>query len=349
MLPDNNEMDSLLSLEDKINYNGAKKLIMLFTLLGSVFTFVMLARYGFTVSYFTNIDSLLEMNHQIAVSRYTGEGADLVSIFNRVVLSLVYAAPLAGGAFFPYAQGRGEKLLCIVTFLPSLLVVFSQNTKATLIACVIFWFSAFLGATIRRKGSLTFNLKGIVQGLLISVIVGATLFLSMLLRIGVINATTIETVEQKFLRYALSHVLAIDSWIDLNIFKSDLTMGEQTFIGITRYIGFTTRSQGVYSDVFYGDGFSTNVFTYFRGIYQDFGFIGSFIFFFILGMLMGYVYKKLYQNPIAKPSTEAILVLLYSFSLYYIVSLFSYASFILAFVIFFLYLKILRTPRAYLL
>ena len=75
--------------------------------------------------------------------------------------------------------------------------------------------------------------------------------------------------------------------------------GAYTFYSILNIFGFTKEFQpGLYAETGYLQGvFETNVFTIFRGVLNDFGLIGSFVLFGLLGFLVNYsFYKMLYRS-----------------------------------------------------
>ena len=218
--------------------------------------------------------------------------------------------------------------------------------KAGLIASTIFWLAGFLVSTLRKKGSIRLSFRTVVKTLVILAVGGVILLTSMVLRIGSISGSTIAIAAKKFINYAFGHVGAIDDWLNTNLLQSNLTLGGQTFIGISRYLGYSDRAQGIYAEYYVGETLSTNVYTYFRGIYQDYGLIGSALFFVALGLIMGYVYKKAGSHQRQGASVAGmILALTYAWSLYYIVSLFSYVSFIVAFVLFCVFLSLAYSER----
>lgn len=55
----------------------------------------------------------------------------------------------------------------------------------------------------------------------------------------------------------------------------DYSFGAMTFLGISNVLGVVQRVQGVYTALL---GTSSNVYTVFRGIVEDFGIIGGIIF-----------------------------------------------------------------------
>ena len=323
-----------------INTIAAKQLIIIFILLGFLYSLMQVAKYGFSLRSFFDLSTLLKMNNQIARQRYSGT-AESAGIVNQILLSFTYVAPMAGGSFFPYAESKKDKLLCILTFVPELMVLFSQNLKAGFIACFIFWVSGFIVSNIRRYGKVNLSAKAISRIIIIMAIAVLGLMSTMVLRIGSINSGTVETVLKKFINYMFGHVGAIDDWINTNLFYSDYSLGGQTFIGVSRYLGFSDRTQGIYNDNYIGPDLRTNVFSYFRGLFQDYGFWGSILFLLIVGVIMGYSYKLVRGSYTNKPFMDTVLLITYSFTLYFIVSIFSYASYIVAFVLFYFYLKVI--------
>lgn len=329
----------------KVNYGISRFVIELYIVLGVIYAVIALSKYGFSLRAFFSIDTLLQMNNMIAVARYGGK-AESFGIIEQLLLSFVYAAPLAGGSFYPFAKKKNEKSICFFTFLPGFIVLFSQNTKMVIIACAIFWLSGYLTSSVRKNGCIEIPFITLIKSIAVLLAIVFVLMVTMVLRIGIINSKTIEEVQKKFINYLFWHVGAIDNWININIFHSELTLGGQTFIGILRYLGYSDRVQGVYTDYYNGPDFTTNVYSYFRGIYQDYGFIGSMLFFLLLGLIMGWTYKKMANwRRCRHPFTEMILCMTYAFSLFYIVSLFSYASFIAAFIMFWMYLYLSSSNR----
>lgn len=322
---------------ESINTRSAKRIILLFIIIGIGYSVYSVRKYGFSLNSFFHVDTLSAMNNQIALARYTGTGINS-GLIAQFFLTFVYAAPLAGGSFFPYAVSKKEKVLCFATFLPEMMILLSHNTKAGFAGCVIFWISGYFVSCIRKNGKINIKPKTLVVFGILIIVILLLFFGTMLLRKGSITPGTIIDVQKKFWNYFFGHNAAMDDWINNNLFNSDFSLGDQTFIGITRYLGGSDRVQGVYTDVYIGPDLRTNIFSYFRGVVQDYGFIGSVIFFLFFGCVMGFFYRKIRYGTGKRIVSEIILALAYAFSLFCFVSLFSYTSFVFAFVIFGIYL-----------
>ena len=311
----------------------ARVLLIFYIVLGIIHALILLRNYGLSLKAFTSIDSLFTINNEIAVLRYSGR--EIVSNgIQKFLLAIVYVTPLVGGYHYVFAQKRTDYILCFLSFLPELLSLFSTNGKAGFIACIILWLAGYFVATFHIKREISFSLKTIVIIMITVAMVTLILLSTMVLRIGVINDSVIHIVLNKFKNYAYGHVVAINNWLDTNIMKSELALGYQTFIGIARYFTGGIRAQGVYADFYRELGFSTNVYTYFRGLYMDFGFFGSCIFFFLFGYISAYVIRRIREKKNGVYIAEMLLMTEYFFSLYFIISIFSYGSFILIMPIF---------------
>jgi len=318
------------------NIKKARILIMIYISLGLVYAIISLRRYGFSINAFMNVDSLFSMNNEIATSRYTGSSST-GSMVLQLLLTFVYFAPLAGGYHHVFSFEKKDKILSILVFIPEMFVLFSANMKSGFIGCIVFWISGYLVAKFRMNAKICFSFKQIITVVLVIALVIMILLSTMVLRIGTINSNVIQIVINKFENYAFGHVAAVDDWLDSAFGHSDLLLGTQTFIGITRYIVHSSRVQGIYQEFYIGSELKTNIFSYFRGIFADFGSVGSVVFFLTFGFLCGGAINRVIVKKNKAYISELILVMEYAFSLYFIVSIFSYMSFVLTFVLFFIH------------
>jgi hypothetical protein len=124
---------------------------------------------------------LLEMNKEIAISRYSGN--EVYSVFNQFFLIFSYAAPVIGG-FCYRLVGKWEKVLCVITLIPCTFIALTQSLKMGMIASFILFFGAYItssytyGLPIRLKAKFVVRLALIVVGFI------GTLFVSMVFRTG---------------------------------------------------------------------------------------------------------------------------------------------------------------------
>lgn len=315
----------------------AKKLLTVYVCIGLLYSVKNLVTHGFSLSSFSSLSAMAEMNNSIAVDRYGGDGSASHGVVDSLLLTFVYFAPLVGGATMPYLHKRRDKLVACLTFLPALLVLLSENTKSVFIAVVIFFACAYLVSAIRLRGKLSIDVSKVFMIGILAICVTCLLLFSMMLRIGTIDDTTLHIVLLKFGNYAFGHVAAFDNWLPSNEFPIDLGFGYNSLIGISRFLFSGTRVQGIYLDYYRGEELSTNVYTYFRGLVQDFGAVWALLVISALFAIAGYAYYSVKTGRGSSQACNVLLLVAYCAIFYYIVSIFSYISFMLIFPLFYVH------------
>ena len=331
--------------EYEININFSNKILVLLIVLGLFYAVLLIQRNGFSISNLLNLNALLEMNNTIAVQRYSGNFS--AGVLSKILLIFVYAAPMCGGYALVFAKKKKEKFLALATMLPELLVLFTENTKAPFAGCIIFFISSWLVGNIVRYGEIRkFNVKTIIIS--ISVLVGSFVLFTttMMLRIGSWNLTTFGIVQNKMGNYVFGHIPAFDNWFSNNLWNYDYTFGAKTFIGIYDLLGLSSRTQGIYQDNFIGGALATNVYSYFRGIVDDFGMFGGLIFIVLMLAAMTFAYRQLTSGRISIVN-QVLLTIGYSSIMFFMVSIFSYNSFLFGFVLFGFYLYLIKKKKRF--
>ncbi|MCD8148352.1 MAG: oligosaccharide repeat unit polymerase [Clostridiales bacterium] len=310
------------------------RICVIIILIGVVNVVLQIRSYGFNISSFFDIDSLLDLNATAAYERYYGNSA--VSRILLILNLITQFGILYGGYLHVYAEDKNEKVVCLLTIFPVIFNSLVTNTKSGLIGAVIMWGASYL---ISRKAMHPENpiisLRFLLELILIFVLFIALLLFIMLLRIGRFDQSAWQTVSEKFLIYAFGQVCAFDNWLgELNSF--DYGFGSNTFMAITNWLGFTNRVQGVYSDVVRIGSRSTNVYTIFRGVISDFGILGGWLFEFVLGAVSGHAWKKLHICGQSGSLSEKIVLNAMYFMILYgmIVSPWVYTTYVLAYVLF---------------
>lgn len=151
-------------------------------------------------------------------------------------------------------------------------------------------------------------------------------------------------------QYGFGMIPAFDLYF-ANLRPGDLSFGKYTFLGILDFLGFGDPNlpQGVYEAVELGAGnYPSNIFTAFRSLIDDFGLMGCFFIFLLLGWATAVftrVSKKNKRNLFPVCALSFItLFLLNSF----LISVGSYFSLCLAYVFFYMFMLILRGTDGYL-
>lgn len=315
----------------------AKDLLIICITVALIYSIRNIISRGFSLSSFSSISSMAAMNNSIAVDRYGGGGNSSHGVFDTLLLTFVYFAPMIAGFILPYLNRGKDKILICLSFVPALLVLLTENTKAVFIAVAIFFLAAYVVSSLMLYGKLGLNPKRIIIIIALLTAMLALLLFSMMLRIGSIDDASLNAAILKFGNYAFGHVAAFDNWLPSNMFPLDLGFGYNSLIGVARFLFSGTRVQGIYRDYYRGEELVTNVFSYFRGFVQDFGSIGSLLVAFFLFAIAGYAFYSLKNGDKHSLMCVVLLLMAYCTIFYYIVSLFSYTSFILLFPLFAIY------------
>lgn len=298
---------------------------------------------GFSINNFLNFDSFLEMNNQMAVNRYNG--IHKTNTMLQLLMIFEYFSPIAGGYHFASSKDKRNKFFGIMGFLPALSNMLVQNTKSELLSSIFLFVSAMIVANIYLNKKIHVKIRDVFKSIMVVVIIFIGLILTMLFRLGSITPQNVQVILNKFLVYAFGHVPAFDDWFGKYQGISDYGFGTNTFIGFFNFIGVSERVQGVYSEYILVEGFSANVYTAFRGMIEDFGITGSVGFFMILMTVVAFSYHSLVRRTNIYLSSF-ILLNGYFFIFYsFIISSWSYISYIFALFLFLPYLMVVRSSK----
>lgn len=292
--------------------------------------------FGFNLLSFTSLASLAEMNNSLAVERYSGTAS--LNIVVQILSIALYAAPVCGGFSYPFAGGFKRKAISVLSLCPVVLVTLTQNTKATFIGGLLFFISGIvIGFYCKNHEWLSFSIKKIIILLLGFCAFIIFMLISMMLRIGELSIYTLAVVLQKLVVYAFGNIQSFDIWFANYSAYENTTYGAMTFLGISDMLGLATRVQGVYTSL---TGTASNVYTAMRGIITDFGYIGGTIYLMLQGLILGLAVNTVKHS--IKPSISIFFAVSVIFFILFglFVSPWSYRSFILTMVVFFLYLSL---------
>lgn len=296
---------------------------------------------GFSLTDFLSLDNLAAMNHEFAVNRYSGNDNEggIVGIIISVLNAMVYSAPLCGGFAYPYAVTRTHKKIAIFSLIPVFLVTMTNNTKAGMIGGLLLFIDSYLiGYYCRYKKWPSIHIKSILLLFFSFSIFLSIMIFSMMLRMGDSSFSTISIVLQKIIVYAFGNIQSFDIWLSQDYYwMQDYSFGAMTFLGISNVLGLVQRVQGVYTSLL---GTSSNVYTVFRGIVEDFGIIGGIIFISLQGFFLRIAINSIHSSYNPFISVPIAMSILFFFLYGMIISPWTYLSFIVAFFIVLVYVFI---------
>ena len=286
---------------------------------------------GFNILQILSFKILLELNNAAAVNRYTTNTPS--NIISQITLIFVYLTPLYGGYLLPLLSGK-KKYWCYLSIIPALLITLTQAVKLGFITSVALWcIGVLVSAYANNNTFLKIRMATVLKVSLFSISFFVILFLSMMFRTGKFDMTTIHVISGKFINYAFGHLPAFDIWFSNNIGDIKPTGGVKSFYGISNYLGLVERKQGVFSEFSqYGknnySGLSTNVYTMFRFILEDFGFLGSLLMIFLSGTISGYSWLMVKKQTNILLFQTILIAMLFFVSMSFATSVWAYTSYI---------------------
>lgn len=286
---------------------------------------------GFNILQILSFNILLELNNAAAVSRYsTNVPTNLIS---QITLVFVYLSPLYGGYLLPVLSVR-KKYWCYISILPALLISLTQAVKLGFITSVVlFGIGVLVSSYANNNTFIRFRPIIILKILLSSGMFIAFLFLSMIFRTGKFDLDMIQEISEKFMTYAFGHLSAFDLWFAQNIEKIKPTGGVKTFYGISNFLGIAERKQGIFTELtqFGRNNYrqmGTNVYTLFRFILEDFGFLGSFLLLFLTGSISGHSWLMIKKQTNILFFQTVLIAILFFVLMSFVSSVWAYTSYI---------------------
>jgi len=278
----------------------------------------------------------LSIPNLIAIDRYSGNSNYPTLI--KYSLYCIYPANLLGGLILSF-KNLSFKIKAI-TFSPlfaALLLGIIEGARSSILLGLILFFSAWLSSqTIDENYKKTNHIfKVIVGGIFFTI--GFTLLFIVIqwLRQGM-DKIVFELIFDRVQAYFFGYLAAFTQWF-VNIEGNSFSGGLNTFAGPFNLIGIIERPLGFYEPISISSGISTNIFTAFRGIVNDFSISGSIIIVFILG----FIFQVFFENINSKKIISTLpLSMFYAFTLYSpLISIFHYNSIMFSWLIVFLVIR----------
>jgi oligosaccharide repeat unit polymerase len=305
-------------------------LLIVFFVVAMLGNYMEMRMYGFGISQLFSPSKIVAMNAAIAADRYSSNPTS--SSLVTFLTSFRYIGVVCSAFLLPLSRNKKEKVLCVLGILPVIMNVLIDNTKAGFIASFALAFiGLLLGFATLHHHDPKVTGKQYFFIILVVVVFMVSLFLFMVNRTGSFSAESLATVRKKFLVYAFDEVGVFDVWVSDYYSFGHYTFGAQTFLAPLSVLGIVTKAPGIYG---YLPGFDTNVYTAYRGLISDYGFIGSLFFMGLHGFLGGLVTQNVRSglHPVFSKTFYAA----FAFFLFYgfIISPWTYSSLIFTFIAF---------------
>jgi oligosaccharide repeat unit polymerase len=243
---------------------------------------------GIPLSDIFDIQRLVVVTNQMYITQHV-DVEETARGLTQILLPFAYLAPGIGGIIWVARPKFGWRLLAIASLFPSLMVTVLQTTKAAVLLSLMLWLSGYF-ATRLRSGKLAVFTRGhVILGLVLAG-AGTLLFLATsLARLGSTDLGLINTATGKLLGAAFGHMTVLSHWlVDYWNQPFDPTLGKFTFAGPLELAGAGRRMPGLFESlVELIGGETSNVYTGFRPLIQDFTLPGAIAALAIVGFVGG--------------------------------------------------------------
>ena len=235
-----------------------------------------------------------------SAAAYMGQEDLNVNAFDRFSVIFAYLGAILGGLLFSCITGKANRrLVLIMSFLPPILVAVAESTKALLFLCIAFFYAGLLVYRI-STAKLRLLEKGNITRLAVCAVVLIAVVTTAFLSRGLYAINDPDEIMQRLIwnyaSYACGHIYAFSDWFsfmmaghsNLVYLREGPTHGFYTFMTLFKLMGSHKEvPAGIFDDYYSYHGFLTsNIFTIFRGLITDFGFIGSIVYMLVTGVML---------------------------------------------------------------
>ena len=321
------------------DFPNLKKFLLFFTLIGLIEICFIFYKTGFSMTTFLSLESISEVS---VINRADFGFGDLnQGVIERILFILIYSAPLFGGVLYKLTPSKRVKILTVISLFMPVLAGTLYGSRMGVLFGGSFWISAHMATHLLTKKTKRIRDRGYVFRILaisVLVITGLSLFV-MIIRYQETSIITADLLIRN-LSDQFTFFPAFAQWFQSEGLRfSDLTFGHRTFGRTYELLGIHFADQYFYysTDL----GFTTsNIFTVFRDLIEDFSPIGAVVCLFLIGCAGGVSYRRVLKGEIKfLPLLTTIYVFTFtSFSF----SLFVYTAPTLALVIFWAYFLCFR-------
>jgi oligosaccharide repeat unit polymerase len=272
--------------ETHYNYKGWIMLAYVSTILtfGGI---LFLVKYSFNeFQLFNSAISLLALPQQFATDRYGG--AQYLPVYLKFLSYMIYPTAISIGALV--GAGRWRNWTRMVPIVLALCYGVIYSSRTVVILTVVAMISSEWATRSWQKNNAN-QLKKLIFFILSAIIIFPIVFISLQwLRQGMdadfILGDLITVARSSMTGSISAFTQWYHQWNGL-----DLAWGRNSFAGPFELIGISERVQGFYLDFSEVGTTHINIYTAFRGILEDYGFLGATIFLFFFGFVSAWVFN----------------------------------------------------------
>lgn len=236
-----------------------------------------------------DIETLVIVSNQAYFQRYAEAGAPPPPALSQALLPFVYLAPAVGGILFELRREKVWKFVALTSFIPAISVTILQTTKAALLFAMVLWLSGYFATRLRHGKLAVFTRGHILVAAVLGVVLTTFFFAVGLARLASTDVSLLNVVMLKLLTSAFGHMTVFSQWLSDYMNQSfNPSLGRITFAGPLEMFGFGQRIPGLFDSIVeLVAGDTSNIYTAFRPLIQDFSIPGALLVLTALGFVGG--------------------------------------------------------------
>ncbi|MGK2962837.1 MAG: O-antigen polymerase [Gemmatimonadaceae bacterium] len=235
-----------------------------------------------------DVEKLVVVSNRLYVQRYD-EIPPAPPLLGQALLPFVFLGPAAGGILFVLRREKRWKLLALFSFVPAVVVTILQTTKAAVLFAAILWLSGYFATRLRFGKLSVFTTWHFLIAAALGGALTAFFFAVSLARMASTDASLLDLVLRKLLTAALGHMTVFSQWLAEYWSQPDTpALGTLVFAGPLEMLGYGHRIPGLFESVIdLVIGETSNIYTAFRPLIQDFTIPGALCILTLLGFVGG--------------------------------------------------------------
>ena len=258
-------------------------------ILGMVSNIAFLRASNIALSDVLDIEKLVIVSNRAYFQTYAEAGAPAPPILSQAFLPFVYLAPAVGGILFELRREKVWKLLALTAFVPAIAVTILQTTKAALLFAMVLWLSGYFATRLRFGKTAVFTKRHLLVSLFVGSTVTVFFFAVGLARLASTDVSLLNLVMLKLGTSAFGHMTVFSQWLGDYVHQPfEPSLGTITFAGPLEMLGLGQRIPGLFDslvELVAGD--TSNIYTAFRPLIQDFSIPGALAVLGVLGVIGG--------------------------------------------------------------
>lgn len=318
--------------------HGLSGMVLVCTISAFIAVGILIESRGLGILSLSSLDMIVQMG--MAFKGVNVDSEYTQPLIYSILFSGMLAGVLFGGVLSAITPSRRYRLVALLPFLAAMANTIVKTNRGTIVFALVLWMSSYFASMVfLNRGTVRIvGLKLAALSAVGFVSLGVLYVLLQASREGLFGSAFLGLVLLNLKSAAFGSVHAFSYWFENVWPATDPTWGAHTFNRIYFYLFGTPEITP--DAVWLGRTAreSTNIFTVFQAVLQDFRLVGSQVFFLIIGLVSGRAFRGVVRGYVIH---IPVLALFYSFTIIgYLASIFAWNNVLLGFSVFAVYFAI---------